>query len=52
MELIAAPLAYAPLAYPATVEAPYLALRPVLEPGDEPRAAVLLVEVEVQGLAD
>lgn len=50
MELIAAPLQYAPLAYPASVETPYLALRPILDPGDEPRAAVLLVEIELVGV--
>lgn len=50
MEGISAPGQYAPAAYPATVDAPYLALRPILEPGDEPVAAVLLVEIELVGV--
>ena len=47
MDLIAAPLAYAPLAWPDTVPVPSLALRPALTEGGEPVPVVLLVEIEM-----
>ncbi len=50
MEAIAAPGQYAPAAYPGTVEPPYLALRPILDPGDEPGPAVLLLEIDLVGV--
>lgn len=51
MELIAAYGAYATAALPSTVEPPHLAFRPTLTAGDEPRAAVLLVEIDLVGVA-
>ena len=44
--LAAAPLVAAPLAWPETMPAPSLAARPARADGGEPRAVVLLVEIE------
>lgn len=47
MDLIAAPLLYAPLAWPASVTPPSLAVRPLRTDGGEPVPVVLLVEFEI-----
>ena len=51
MDLIAAPLLYAPLAWPATVPPPELELRPRRRDGGQPSAVVLLLEIEIVTLA-
>jgi hypothetical protein len=47
VDLIAAPLLYAPLAWPDTAPVPALAVRPARSDGGQPVAAVLLVEIEI-----
>lgn len=51
MESFDAPAAEAPALLPAALVEASLAARPTRTPGDQPRAAVLLVEIDMQGLA-
>ena len=52
MEAFAAPALYAPALLPPDFAQAELAARPTRTAGGQPSAAVLLVEIEVQGLVD
>lgn len=52
MEAFAPPALYPPAMLPPGQVQAELAARPTRTPGDQPAAAVLLVEIEVQGLVD
>lgn len=52
MEGFAPPALHAPALLPPGFVLAELAARPTRTPGGQPAAAVLLVEIEVQGMAD